>query len=177
MKTNLKITVITLFLAVFCGCLTKESGGVINPKDKRIPVNKYPFYEITIDELPDPQDVKGILVMSYNHPSIPCYVLVIGDIREIERIVGFNLGFECEQSPVEQDKEWIKKILAACQRAERDDEFLGYGSNCRLAFVTEESAEMLQFDERNGKAIGKGYQSEELEEYFMQLFKKHNIDD
>jgi len=45
------------------------------------PVNSYPFYETTVDKLTPLKDIKGVLIMAYNHPSVPFYALVVGDRR------------------------------------------------------------------------------------------------
>ncbi|MFA5553532.1 MAG: hypothetical protein WCZ89_09645 [Phycisphaerae bacterium] len=144
-------------------------------KKERTPVNNYPFYETTIDKLPDLQNVRGILIMAYKHPSVPCYILAIGELNDIQKIVGFDLiGNDCKLLPVENNNEWIAKILTACNESIRQER-ISAGSDSRIAFVTLESTEMLQFDMDENRVFGNGYESVKLKEYLLELFERHNI--
>lgn len=161
---------ITLFFVYSFACSTDKKVS-----EDRIPVNNYPFFETTIDKLPDLQNIRGILIMAYKHPSVPCYILAIGELNDIQKIIGFDLiGNNCIQLPAEKDKEWIGKILSSCNESHRGEK-ISSGSESRIAFVTSESTEMLQFDMDENRVFGNGYESVKLKEYLLELFERNNI--
>jgi len=138
------------------------------------PVNSYPFYETTTDNLPSLEEVRGILITACNHPSVPFYLMVIGDRKEIEEIIGFEIiGYHNPPVRFESDPNWIKKLYTDCVEAERvpelDNYWCGYLDMGGITFVTKKAAYMVGICNDISFQAFPGYRSPELEKHFNEL--------
>jgi len=136
------------------------------------PVNSYPFYDITVDRIPPLEKVKGILVMASSHPSVPFYVLVVGDRAEIEQTIGFEIvGYPDPPVKFKSDSAWIKKLYTDCVEAERELELDNYwcGDGGRVTFITDKAAYMIRLCAGNDFQTFPGYRCPKLEKHFKEL--------
>jgi len=159
-----KVLSIGLIIVIQAGCQFQK------------PVNSYPFYETTVDKLPPLKDVKGVLIMTSNHPSDAFYPIVIGDRKEIEEIIGFEIVvYNCDELPVkfETDPKWIEKLYKDCFEAERvpelDNYWCGYLDMGGITFVTKKAAYMVGICNDISFQAFPGYRSPELEKHFNEL--------
>lgn len=159
---SLSFKILLALTVVLAGCQVQK------------PVNSYPFYETTVDKLPPLKDIKGVLIMAYNHPSVPFYALVIGERAEIEQTIGFEIiGYHDPPVRFESDPKWIEKLYKDCFEAERvlelDNYWCGFPDGARITFVTKKAAYMVGICNDISFQAFPGYRSPELEKHFNEL--------
>ena len=155
---------------------SKETMEFREHVESKKPVNAYPFYEATIEDLPPLQDVQGILIMAYNHPAMPCYLLAIGNRNKIEKIIGFEIFHpEMKPTPLENDIVWIERLYNHYLEAEPYD--VGCADPARVTFITKGKAYMVEVGDGDEFISWTGYRSYDLKKDFDELFKKHGIKD
>ncbi len=143
-----------LFLTIgFLGC----------QENRLMLVNKYKYFEATIDDIPPVNKIEAITIMNYYHPEVGQVMLLVGNQKNVERII----GHEINPKKVVDDRKWIETLANDFKNAKRIGR--GYLDNARAVFVTKQKAYMIPIAKDDEFVYGPNYESKELKKDFDEL--------
>jgi hypothetical protein len=138
-------------------------------------VNRYKYFEATIDDIPPVNRIEAIAIMDYYHPEVGQIRLLVGNQKNVEKIIGHAIN----PQKVVDDGKLIEKLAADFKNAKQSyiykyktakDYGRGDLENAHVVFITKDSAYMIPIRDINGEFVsGPNYQSKELKKDFDAL--------
>ena len=151
---NLLLVSLAFFVAISAGCQENEKLKL---------VNKYQYFEATIDDVPSINKIEAIIFLNYYHPEIGQIMMLIGNQKTVEKIV----GHEINPQKVIDNRMWIEKLTANFKSARRVKR--GCLDDARAVFITKQRAYMISIAKDDEVVYGPDYESKELKKDFDEL--------
>lgn len=110
----------------------------------------------TIDDLQG-KKVEAILIMNTDDPNKAHFMVIIGNIRKVQEIVGYDITADKIV-----DSSWVQRLTSDFIKAERVKRL--YWDNYRAIFLTKKRAYMIKvsFDKDNQEVYGPDYNSKQV---------------
>jgi hypothetical protein len=152
-------------MASFWGCVENK---------RLVLVNRYKYFEATLDDIPQVNKIEAIAILNHSHPEVGQIMLLVGNQKNVEKII----GHEINPQKVVDDRKWIEKLATDFKNAKRcyifykkaADYSRGDLENAHVVFITKNSAYMIPIRDTNGEFVsGPGYESKELKKDFDEL--------
>lgn len=126
-------------------------------------VNKYQYFDVSIDDLPEMKEIEAVLFTNHYHPEVGEIMMVVGNPETVEEIIGHEIFAD----KVVNDPAWLYRLIPDFANARRVKR--GCISDARAVFITRKCAYMIQVDTDERVVYGPDYQSEQLRKYFEEV--------
>jgi hypothetical protein len=136
-----------VFFAISCRSEKSDSG--------------FEYVDATVDDLAG-KNFEAILIRNLEDPDKKNMIMVIGDIDDAERIIGY--GIKAEKIV---KTSWIEHMASDFIKAERIKR--GYLDDTRAIFLTKDKGYMVKIAADDKVVYGPDYQSEQLRKDFEEI--------
>ena len=133
------------------------------PSTRIQPVNKYQYFDVSIDDLPEMKEIEAVLFTNHYHPEVGKIMMVVGNPETVEEIIGHEIFAD----KVVNDPAWLYRLIPDFANARRVKR--GSISDARAVFITRKCAYMIQIDADERVAYGSDYESRQLKQDFIEL--------
>jgi hypothetical protein len=151
-------------------------AGLLGCQENRLMLlNKYKYFEATIDDIPSVNKIEAIAIMNYYHPEVGQIMILVGNQKNVEKII----GHEINPQKVIDDEKSIKKLVADFKNAQKSYIYKyktaknydrGDLENAHAVFITKDRAYLIPIRDINGEFVsGPNYESKELKKDFDEL--------
>ena len=157
-RINMLASIIILLIGALCliSCRTEKPDSV------------FEYIDATVDDISG-NKFEAILIRNVMDPDKSNMMMVIGDIGEAERILGYGLN-----AKKVVDSSWIERIVSGFIKADRIKR--GYLDDSRAIFLTKNKGYIVKIASNDKVVYGPDYQSEQLRKYFVEvgLLREHS---